>query len=107
VNALEIIEQVRAHDAELVIDDRRLVVRGRGRRLPEDLSAAVRQHKWEILAALGAPYDTVMADILSTIRPHLTPTLQTLPDEKLLALVNWHMMHALARAVAEFRSDND
>jgi hypothetical protein len=106
VNALEIIERVREHDAELVVDDRRLVLRGRGQRLPEDLSAAIRQHRWEILTALGAPRDAVLDDLLGAVRPHLAPSLQALPDDKLLALVNWHLMHALARAVAEFRHDD-
>jgi hypothetical protein len=106
VNAIDIIERVRAHDAELVLDDRRLILRGHGARLPDELSEAVRQHRWEILAALGAPHDVVVADLLGAIRPYLAPSLQSLPDNKLLALVNWHMMHALARAVAEFRTED-
>ena len=47
MNAIEIIQQVRAHDAELMLEEDRLVVRGRGPRLPEELQTALREHKPE------------------------------------------------------------
>jgi hypothetical protein len=37
--------------------------------------------------------------ILDFIRPHLGPTLQALPDGRLLALVNWHIIAAWQAAM--------
>ena len=51
MNALEIIEAVRAHEAELAVEEGRLFVRGCGDRLPDDLQSAVREHKAELLVA--------------------------------------------------------
>lgn len=102
MNALEIIEQVRALNADLKVEDNRLVVRGRGERLPEDLREALKQHKAELLVALGAPQEKAVAEILGEIRPYLPKALQGLSDPSLLALVNWSMLHAWGRAVADF-----
>src|SRR5438045_2019679 len=99
MNALELIDQVRACGAEVVLDGDQLKIRGRGSRLPEELRQKLKEHKPELMAALGAPTDRTVQSILSEIRPHLSPALQTLSDEKLLALVNLQMMHAWNEAV--------
>jgi len=99
MNALEVIETVRSYDADIVVESNKLIVRGKGERLPDDVRAALKQHKAEILIALGAPYDVTLAEVLRDIRPHLLPALQTLPDDKLLLLVNLSMMQAFNKAV--------
>ena len=99
MNALEIIERVRAHDADLVVQDDRLVVRGNGPPLPEELQAALREHKAELLIALGVPFDRTVANILGEVRPHLPPALRSLPDGKLLALINWSIINAWSEGV--------
>jgi hypothetical protein len=99
VNALEIIERVRDHQADLIIVDDRLVVRGRAERLPEGLQAELREHKAELMIALGAPIDRTVAAILKELRPHLPPPLRRLPDDKILALVNWSIIAAWGTAV--------
>jgi len=99
VNALEIIEHVKDHKAELVLVDDRLVVRGSAERLPDGLQAELREHKAELMIALGAPIDRTVAAILREIRPHLPPTLRRLPDDKILALVNWSIIAAWGTAV--------
>ena len=99
MNALEVIETVRALDADIFVESNRLIVRGKGERLPDDVRSALKQHKAEILIALGAPYDATLAEVLSDIRPHLLPALQALPDSKLLLLVNLSMMQAFNKAV--------
>ena len=98
MNALEVIETVREHDADLVVESNKLIVRGKGERLPDDVRAALKEHKAEILIALGAPYDVTLAEILREIRPHLLPALQSLPDNKLLLLVNLAILHAIGKA---------
>ena len=105
MNALEIIERLREHRAQFSVEGERLIVRGKGDPLPEDLRSAIREHKAEILAAFGVPQDAIMAEILTEIRPHLPRALRDIPDAKLLVLVNWSLMHALAKTVAEFQVD--
>jgi hypothetical protein len=107
VNALEIIEQIREHDAEVVLENKRLLVRGRGERLPATLRTALHVHKAEIMIALGGPADVALAEVITEIRPYLDRALQQLPDSKILVLVNWSIMHALAKSVARFRIDDD
>jgi len=99
MNAVEIIERVRAHDADLLIREDRLVVRGRGDKLPDDLQRELREHKGELMVALGEPINHTIAVILADIRPHLPKALQRLPDDKLLALVNWSIIAAFEKAV--------
>ena len=106
MNALEIIEQVRAHNAELLIEDERLILRGRGERLPEELQAALKENKAAVMVALGAPHDSAVASVLSDIRPHLPPAMQRVSDSNLLVLVNWAILHAFNKSVREFRSDD-
>ena len=95
MNALELIQQVRAHGADLVVEKDRLVVRGIGEPLPDELRAALSQHRAELLVALGVPFDRTVAGILQDLRPHLPPALRRLPDDRLLALVNWSIFFAL------------
>ena len=99
MNALEIVDAVREYGASLAIQDGELVVRGTGQRLPEDLRAEVVEHKAELLIALGCPFDSTVAGIVADIRPHLSPALQRLPDSKLLALINWHIISAWEQAI--------
>ena len=99
MNAVEIIEEVRRHGAELLLREGKLVLRGSGPELPPELQDAVRQQKAEIMVALGAPIETTVASILADIRPHLPPALRTLPDGSLLVMVNWTIMHAWNRSL--------
>jgi hypothetical protein len=99
VNAVQLIERVRTHGAELVLDGDRLVVRGSGDRLPDDLGRQLAEHKAEILVALGLPLDCTVAGILQSLRPNLAPALRKLSDGELLALVNWNIIAAWEAAV--------
>jgi hypothetical protein len=101
MNALEIIERVRSHNAELLVEEGQLVVRGRGGRLPAELQAALREHKAEVMVALGVPHDVVLAAILKELRPHLTPNLQRLPDSSLIVLVNFAILSAFGKYMRE------
>lgn len=101
MNAVEIIEKVREHEADLELVDDRLVVRGWAEPLPEDLKEAIAKHKGELMVALGEPANHAIAIILADIRPHLPKALQRLPDDKLLALINWSVMAAWEKAVRE------
>jgi hypothetical protein len=100
MNAIELIETVRSFNVELVLEEDKLVLRGSGERLPEELRDQLVEHKAELLIALGAPMDRTIAGILDEIRPHLPVALSRLPDSKLLALVNWSLIHAWGKAVA-------
>jgi hypothetical protein len=99
MNAIEIIERVREHEADLALVDDRLVVRGWAEPLPEELKEAIAKHKGELMVALGEPASHTIASILADIRPHLPKALQRLPDDKLLALVNWSIIAAFEKAV--------
>jgi len=101
VNAIEIIEQVRAHDTELVVEDDRLLVRGRASPLPDDLRRALRDHKAELMVALGVPLDRTVAFVLAELRPCLPKSLRGLPDDRLLVLVNWSIVAAFDAAIRE------
>ncbi len=94
MNALEIIDRVRNCDAELALKDGTLVVQERGEPLPEEIRQLLREHKAEVMVALGAPMDRTVDAVLNDIRPHLPPSLRRLPNEKLLVLVNWTIMAA-------------
>ena len=101
MNAVEIIEKVREHDAELVVENDRLLVRGRASPLPDDLRQALRDHKAELMVALGVPFDRTVAFVLAELRPHLPKPLRGLPDDHLLVLVNWSIMAAFEAAIRE------
>jgi len=100
LNAIEIINQVRAHDAEVVLEASRLVVRGTGEPLPPELQAALRNHRAEVMVALGAPANMAVNAVLAEIRPYLPPALSRLSDENLVVLVNWSVIHAWNQSVA-------
>ena len=99
MNALEIIEQVRVHNAELCLDGEGLVIRGKGARLPIELREAIREQKAAVMVALGAPHDAAVAAILQDVRPFLPPAIQKISDANLLILVNWAILHAWGRTV--------
>jgi len=99
MNAVEILEQVRAHEADLTVVDDRLVVLGWAEPLPQELKEAVAEHKTELMIALGTPIDRTVASIIADIRPHLPTALKQLPDDRLLALVNWSIIAAFEKAV--------
>ena len=53
MNAIEIVEQVRSHRADLALVDDRLVVCGAADPLPDELRQALSDHKAELMIALG------------------------------------------------------
>jgi hypothetical protein len=97
MNALEIVEACRQHGVMLAVADGRLVMRASGPPLPPSLRTELRDHKAEVLVALGAPLDQTLSSVLADLRPHLTPALRRPPDDRLLVLVNWHIMVAWRR----------
>ena len=98
MTALDVIRAIVAHGGSVSLEDGTLRLRAPSP-LPEDLRAAAREHKSAMMIALGAPMDTVVSGILDDIRPYLPGALQSLPDEKLLALVDWSILAAWSRAL--------
>lgn len=98
MNALQIIRRVEANGGSLRIDGHELKVAAPVA-LPDELLAEVAEHKPAIMIALGAPMDAAVASILGAIRPYLAPALKKLPDDRLLALVNWNIITAWETAV--------
>jgi len=98
MNAVEIIRMVYAHGGKLTLDGDSLRVSAPAP-LPDNLRQALRGHKPSIMMALGAPLDVVVCKVLAELRQELPQSLQELPDEKLLALVNWSIMAAFERAI--------
>jgi hypothetical protein len=105
MNALEIVDVIRRHGVELVVEDGHLIVRGQVQPLPDTVKQELREHKAELLVALGEPLDRTVAGILGDIRPYLSPALQRLPDDRLLALVNWNIITAFEASIAKVRQD--
>lgn len=101
MNAVEIIERVRALGAEVFIEAGRLKVRGRGEDLPQELKRAIVEQKPAIMAALGVPSERTTASILADLRPYLPTSLRKLPDGHLLALINWSIISSWNKAVAK------
>jgi hypothetical protein len=99
MNALQVADAVRRHGASLSLRDGQLVLRGSGEALPDSLKNEIAQHKAELMVALGCPMDRTVATILDEIRPHLSPALRRLPDDRLLALVNWHIIAAWEKTI--------
>jgi hypothetical protein len=99
VNAIEIVDAVRQHGATLALEGGRLVVQGAGAPMPAELRDELGAHKAEVMIALGCPIDRTVASIVADIRPHLPAALMALPDDRLLALVNWHIIAAFETAI--------
>ncbi|MDP9236718.1 MAG: hypothetical protein M3P30_04845 [Chloroflexota bacterium] len=99
MNAAEIIREVHRHEADLVVHDQKLVVRGGAERLPDALRKELTVHKAELMIALGVPLNATVGAILADIRPHLPPPLRRLPDERLLTLVNWSIIAAFESSI--------
>ncbi len=103
MNALEVIQEVEAQGGSLAIEHDDLRVRASAP-LSDDLMDALAEQKPAIMIALGAPMDMAVAAILADIRPFLAPALKRLPDDRLLALVNWNIIaswNAAVRAAGE------
>ena len=98
MNALDVIRQVQTHGGQLVLADGSLRVRA-PEPLPDEVMAALTEHKAGVMVALGAPLDVVAASVLRELRPHLPKSLQALPDDRLLVLVNWSIIAAWNAAV--------
>jgi hypothetical protein len=86
---LVLIAQARRY-GRLELKDRKVVVEGR---FPSALLEELRARKEDVRKAL------LVASAVSEIRPHLSPTLRDLPDEKLLALVSWHVIATWERRI--------
>jgi hypothetical protein len=104
MNAVQLIERVREYNAEVTLQDNKLIVSGRGERLPEELRAALREHRAELMIALGASIERTVANVLGELRPNLPPTLRQLPDGDLLALVNWTIIAAWEKTIHKLES---
>ena len=103
MNALEVLRQVEAHGGHVLLDGRELRVRA-PRPLPDHVMDALSAKRESVMIALGAPLDTVVSGILDDIRPQLPPGLRLLPDDKLLALVNWSIIAAWEKTVQKLGS---
>ena len=101
MNALQLIDALRARGAEVAREGDRLVIRGSGERIPDAIRRELAEHKAEIMVALGVPMDRTVAAILEEIRPHLSPALRQLPDDQLLALVNWSIIAAWEKTIRQ------
>ncbi len=98
MSPLEVIRQIEALGGSLHVEGDQLRVRAAAP-LPEELMTALTEQKPAVRIALGAPLDATVAGILVDIRPHLSPALRQLSDDRLLALVNWNIITAWDRAV--------
>ena len=99
MNASQILEEVHKHGADLSLRDGKLVLRGSGPTLPEELQVEIREQKAELMVALGAPIEETVSAILADIRPNLPPAIRGLPDGSLLVLVNWSIIHAWEKTI--------
>jgi hypothetical protein len=93
VTTSELIRAVRRHGATLdVSEDGKLVIAGTGPRLPEQLRAAIAQHRADLLAALsqGKPQSVpeLQSRVLAAVRAH-HPAWRNLADEDLLCLIDF------------------
>ena len=98
MNALDVIRQVQTHGGQLVLAKGSLRVRA-PEPLPDEVMAALAEHKATVMVALGAPLDVVAASVLQELRPHLPKSLQAVPDDRLLVLVNWSIIAAFEKAI--------
>jgi hypothetical protein len=95
---MDVIRRVEALGGQLVLADGSLRVRA-PQPLPDDVMAALAEHKASVMVALGAPIDVIVASVLRELRPHLPRPLQVLPDDRLLVLVNWSIIAAFEKAI--------
>lgn len=99
MTALGVIKQVENLGGKLFLDNEGQLKLAAPEPLPAEVLEAVSAEKPAIMVALGAPLDAVVSNILDEIRPHLPASLKRLPDDKLLALVNWSIITAWSAAV--------
>ena len=99
MNAFEIIARVHEYDADLVLRDGKLIVQGRGGRLPDRLQEDLRAHKAEVMVALGGSIDAGVREVLAELRPNLPLAMRTLSEDKLLILVNWSIIAAWEKTI--------
>ena len=104
MNALEVIREVEARGGKLVLDGDQLKLKA-PQPLPDEIMAAVSEQKATIMTTLGAPLDAVVAGILEELRPNLPASLRKLPDDRLLALVNWSIIAAWEKTIQKLRID--
>ena len=104
MNAIEIVSRLREHGAELVLDGGRLLVRGNGEPLSDELRWELSAHKTELMVALGAPLDRGVREILPELRPNLPLSLRGLSDNDLLALINWSIIVAWEKTIRQVSS---
>ena len=98
MNVIELIRRVESQGGSLRGEGQDLKVTA-PTPLPDHLLAEVRACKPAVMIALGASMDITVAGILRDIRPYLPPALKQLPDDRLLALVNWHIIAAWETAI--------
>jgi len=103
-NVAVIMEQVREHGITLKLVENKIQYFPKSA-MPTDLVECIRERKAEIIECLRQenrfsnqiPTPEQIAGVLSELRKYLSPNLQKLDDEKLLALVNWNYMLAWNR----------
>lgn len=98
MSALDVIRRVETLGGHLLVEGNELKLRATVP-LPEDLVSAVSNEKLAIMVALGAPMNVAVASVLAEIRPHLPRSLRSLPDDRLLTLVNWSLLAAFDGAI--------
>jgi hypothetical protein len=86
IDPLTLLRAVYALGGSLQIEGDRLILRA-PEPLPDALCNAVRQHKPEIMAALGSPVDSILQAVLQDLRPRLPVALEDLRDDQLLQLL--------------------
>ena len=95
---LAVIREVYALGGRLLLEGDRLVMQA-PEPLPESVRTLVRQHKPELMAALGAPVESVLRSMLCDLRTRLPPSLATLSDESLLRLLTMTLLYCWKDAI--------
>jgi hypothetical protein len=98
MSALDVIRRVETLGGRLLADSDGLRLQA-SEPLPDELVAEVGREKIAIMLALGAPFNVAIASVLTELRPCLPPSLRSLPDERLMILINWSIMAAFDRAI--------
>lgn len=102
MSALDVIRKVESLGGRLVLDDGTLKLQADAP-LPDEIAVEVSELKASIMVALGAPLDTVVSNVLEELRPHLSPAMQRLPDDRLLVLVNWNIITAWNASIKKLK----